>query len=108
MNLTIKLKKVRDALNNINVSVCHYDGADKSKDYIVWAESGEADSFHSDNRKDDQVITGTIDFFTKTEYSSVIDDIQEELNNANISFSLNSVQFEEETRFIHYEWIFEV
>lgn len=108
MNLTSKLKKVRDALNDINVSVYHYDGADKSKDYIVWAESGEGDSLSLDNRIDAQVITGTIDFFTKTEYSSVIDDIQEALDNANISFSLNSVQFEEETRQIHYEWIFEV
>lgn len=108
MNLTSKLKKIRDTLNKVNVDVYHYDASNKDTNYIVWAESGEAGSFHSDNSKSEQVITGTIDYFTKEEYSKIIDDIQNALNDANISFVLNSVQYEEETKLIHYEWVFEV
>lgn len=108
MSLIKKLEKIKDTLNTIDATVYHYKAFNQTKDYIVWAESGEADSFHGDNRKTEQVITGTIDFFTKTEYSTIIDDIQNALNNAEISFLLNSVQYEEETNIIHYEWTFEV
>lgn len=38
----------------------------------------------------------------------MVDKIQAALIAACISFSLNSVQLEEETGLIHYEWIWEV
>ena len=76
--------------------------------YIVWMEDGEGDSLHLNDKKNEQVITGTIDLFTKDEYDQLIDDIQNALSEADISFILNSVQYEEETEFIHYEWRFEI
>ena len=50
-----------------------------------------------------------MDFFTLDEYDAIIDEIQDSLEgNEGLSWNLNSVQYEEDTKFIHYEWIFEV
>lgn len=75
--------------------------------YIIWAEDEEATSINGNNAKLQQGIHGTIDYFTKTEYDSVVDSIQEGLEGLeNVGWRLNSTQFEEETNFIHHEWEF--
>lgn len=102
-----KLIKMRDILLQVTDSTYHYEALKKTDSYIVWAESGEGDSVHIDDVKDQQVIQGTIDYFTKAEYDSNIDLIQSTLNQNKISYILNSVQYEEETKYIHYEWIWE-
>lgn len=77
------------------------------KSYIVWAEDEEASALNADNLKQKQGIHGTIDYFTQTEYDPVVDEIQEGLNGLeNVSWRLNSVQYEDETTFIHHEWDF--
>ena len=76
--------------------------------YAVWAEDSEADSFHADGRKAEQVISGSLNYFTKREYDSVIDDIQDCLNTTCVGWALNSVQYEPDTGLIHYEWRWEV
>lgn len=103
-----KLLRVRDALLQVSVDVFHYNAFKKTDQYILWAESGEGDSFHADNRKQEQVIVGTIDYFTRTDFDPNLDAIQEALKSAEITFFLKSVQYEEETKYIHYEWEFEV
>ena len=85
----------------ITVSYTHLDVYKRQED-------GEGDSLHLNDKKNEQVITGTVDLFTKDEYDQLIDDIQNALSGADISFILNSVQYEEETEFIHYEWRFEI
>ena len=103
-----KLKKVKAALLKASENVFHYYAFKKSDQYIVWAENGEGDSLRANNRTEEQVIAGTIDYFTKTDFDPNIDVIQEALQSAEISFFLESVQYEEETGYIHYEWRFEV
>lgn len=103
-----KLYKVKNALLSVPCCLFHYFAAKKPDQYIVWAESGEASSMEADNRKQEQVISGTIDYFTKVDLDHNIDAIQDALRAAEISFSLESVQYEEETEYIHYEWSFEV
>ena len=103
-----KLLRVKEALLQVPAEVFHYDAFKKSDQYIIWAETGEGTSFHADNRKQEQVIVGTIDYFTKTDLDPNLDAIQEALKSAEISFFLESVQYEEETKYIHYEWKFEV
>ena len=77
-------------------------------EYIVWAEDNQADSVWADGRMQEQTIEGTIDYFTKTENDSNVQKIQNALNNGNISWRLNSVQYETETHYIHFEWTFQV
>lgn len=103
-----KIKQIRDALLTITDNVYHYEAMDRPDRYIVYAEESEGSSQESDNKKTEQSIQGTIDYFTKTEWDEFSDQIQTVLADAKISFYLNSVQFEEETGYTHYEWVWEV
>ena len=61
-------------------NVGHYEAMNKEDKYIVWAEDGEGDSVHGDGHKLEQVIQGTIDYFTKTDGDENIDKIQDALD----------------------------
>lgn len=103
-----KIFKVRDAMLRVTENVGHYEAMQKDDQYIVWAEDFETNSLHVDNEKKEQVIQGTIDYFTKEDGDKNVDKIQHELKTAKITYKLNSVQNEEETGYIHYEWIWEI
>lgn len=107
-SLIKKIQKIRDALNCVSADVYHYEAANKKDQYIVWSEDGEGNSLYADNGIDEQVITGTIDLFTKTEYDEIIDNIQNALEQNLISFQLYDVSYETDTEYIHYQWKFEV
>ena len=100
--------KIKEALLQVDVDVFHYYALHPSDRYVVWAEDGEGAELAADNQKVGQVLAGTIDLFTKTEQDPAIGEIQTALKHAEISYSLNSVQYEEETGYIHYEWRWEV
>ena len=104
-----KLEPIRDMLVGILPNATyHYFRNVKKKKYIIWAEDGEENSHHTDNRKQIQQVTGTIDLFTQDEFDPVVDQIQEGLNDLGIGWDLNSVQREDETNLIHSEWTFRV
>ena len=86
--------------------VSHYERL-KSDRYFVWREDG-ANDLESDNIHTERVMTGSTDLYTKVEFDSWIDDFERALNGHGIIWRLNSVQYEEDTRFIHYEWMWEV
>ena len=79
----------------------------KSDRYFVWQEDGEsvlaADDLHAEC-----AITGTTDLFTKQEFDPWVDAFGEALSSHGIAWSLSSVQYEDDTGFIHYEWSWEV
>ena len=54
------------------------------------------------------VISGTIDLFTKQEYDPWVQEITRALEDAEITCRIESIQYEDETGYIHYEWRFEV
>ena len=54
------------------------------------------------------VINGTIDLFTKQEYDPWVQEITRALEDAEITCRIESIQYEDETGYIHYEWHFEV
>ena len=99
---------VKEALLEVSEDVYHYEAHKKKDRYIVWAEDGEGSSVEADNRKANQSIQGTIDLYTRQDGDPLKEKIQEALNRKRISFYLNSVTYEEETEYIHYEWIWEV
>lgn len=92
----------------VSPNVGHYRALHETDSYLVWAEDGEGNSLCADNGKEIQVIQGTIDYFTKTESDPVVDRIQEALKQAGIPHKLSSVQYEDETGYKHWEWIWEV
>lgn len=102
------LQEIRDVLLTVGPPVFHYFASGQTSNYIVWAEDGEGISGHGDNKKTTQVISGTIDYFTKDEFDEIVEEIQNKLNSLNIAWRLNSVQTEEDTGYIHYEWAWEM
>ena len=110
MSLITKSQKVRDALNAIEGLKCYHlmKPASVTAPYAVWQEDGEGQSNYADNVKTDQVLQLTIDYYTKTEYDTMTDSIQSALNCEDISWILNSFQYEDETKLLHYEWLVKV
>ncbi len=102
------LQAIKNLLLTVTDNVYHYHAWEQPDKYIVWAEDSEGNSLHADNQKQVQVIQGTIDYFTKDEGDINVELIQKAMNDNEISCRLNSIQYEEGTDYIHYEWVFEV
>ena len=80
----------------------------KSERYFVWQEDGSAD-FIADNAHVEKAMTGTTDLFTKQEFDPWREQFEKSLDSApGIAWQLNSVQYEENTGFWHYEWVWSV
>lgn len=78
-------------------------------DYGVYAEDGE-DVFYDDNRHGERLTEGTIDWFTRSIDSGAKEAIEEYLDELRSSetfaWYLNSVEYENATRYLHFEWVF--
>ena len=75
--------------------------------YGVISIDGEADSYHGDNKKENQAPQGTVDLYTLNNDRSLMTQIQTTLNGFDgCAWYLNSVQYEDETRLLHWEWVF--
>ena len=107
-----KVKKIRDALTSIetNAPVYHYrkPADSEQKRYIIWAEDS-GDGFGANNRNAEMSVTGTIDLYTQIEFDMLIDQIAQALDaSVHVSFNLNSVDYDDESNLIHYEFLFTV
>jgi hypothetical protein len=108
------MKSINQLLRDFNseiteiddLKVYHYEAEDMDlAPYVVWTEQSEYDAFHSDNKKDEQVIPIIIDFYTQEEFDPFIDEIQECINGIeNASWRLSAVDYEDTTKLIHYQW----
>ena len=86
-----KLIPIRDMLVGIlPKATFHYFRNVQKNRYIIWAEDGEDNSHHADNRKQIQQVTGTIDLFTKNEFDPAVDQIQSGLDNLGVGWELSS------------------
>lgn len=104
MMLQQTLRKLYEPFLSIDCPVYHYYRAEAADKYIVWSETGEETSFNADNHKHEQQLTGVVDFYTLDEFDPIADEIQTVLNGEEVGWRLISVQWEEETGLIHYQW----
>lgn len=79
----------------------------QSERYFVWQEDG-ANDLEANNVHAEKSVTGTTDLFTKQEFDPWKEQFEAALDAAGIAWYLNSIQYEEDTGFLHYEWIWEV
>lgn len=80
----------------------------KSDRYFVWQEDSRND-FISGNRHAEKAVEGTTDLYTKQEFDPWANDFERALDaDGTIAWRLNSYQFEEETGFHHYEWVWQI
>lgn len=103
MNETIK-----DLLVKLTSAVYLYTAPGNTKPpYVVYGVDG-ANDLSAGNAHAERADQGTIDLFTKDPADSLITGIPSALDAEGVSYYLESVQYEEETGLIHYEWIWEV
>lgn len=81
----------------------------KSNRYFVWQEDSRSD-FEADDRHGEKAVEGTTDLYTKQEFDPWAAAFEAALDaDGVIAWYLNSVpQYEEETGFHHYEWVWQV
>lgn len=104
----MNLLDLKDILLTIGPPVYHYHASNQTGNFIVWGEDSEGDSIYADDHKIDHAIQGTIDYFTTAEFDPVVKKIEDTLTSAEIVWRLNSVQRENDTGYIHHEWVWEV
>ena len=113
MTLQQKLERIGTALvAAVGDNVYHYWRPNMQPPFCVWAEDGERDSLDADNQKAEQAIVGYVDYYTKTEYDSALDTVQDVLHGLAavmpFGWRLDSVQYEDDTNLIHYQWVWSV
>lgn len=80
----------------------------KSDRYFVWQEDSRNDLVLGD-RHAEKAVEGTTDLYTKQEFDPWADEFEAALDaDGCIAWRLNSYQYEEETGFHHYEWVWQV
>ena len=104
MNLT-RLKTLHDAMP---VTMHHYGAHEPKAPYGVWAEDADV-SPSADNVNSTQILSGTTDYFTKTENDANVGAIEAVFAGASawIAAQLSSIQYEDDTGLLHYEWTWE-
>lgn len=81
-------------------------------DYGTFAESDES-RFRANNRHAEQLTIAYVNLFTRDDTGAVKEPVEDFFrsieNGGKVTFSwyLSTVQFEEETGYIHYEWLVE-
>lgn len=99
------MDRLKQALNNTGYLFAHHAWDAKPQgDYGVYAED-EGDDLIADNRHIERGTRGYIDYFTRDDTSVPRTTIESALNEV-CSFSLESIQFEDDTGYIHYGWVF--
>lgn len=79
----------------------------QSDRYFVWQEDSRNDLVVGD-RHAEKAVEGTTDLYTKQEFDPWADEFEEELDaDGCIAWRLNSYQYEAETGFHHYEWVWQ-
>lgn len=102
------LSKIGEALKKVGVPVSRYFAIKQPKQYIVWGEDSQGGSAWSNNKMTEQAIEGTVHYFTKKENDLNCVAIQRALSGIDLSYRLNSVQYEKDTKYIHYEWVWDM
>lgn len=103
----LTLERLRGALAACGERVYRYAAApNTAPPYLVWGEDGDND-LSADDRHAERCWTGTVDLYTRTEDDPLTRAVPAALEGVGAAWSLNSVQYEEDTGLIHYEWVWE-
>ncbi len=102
------LNELKAALTATGYKFAHF-GWSKAPagDYGVYAEDGE-NVLTANDKHLETALQGSVDYFTRDDTDTPRTTIEAALNSIVCSWYLNSIQFEDDSGYIHYEWIFEV
>lgn len=102
------MDELKTALDNTGLKFAHFGWSRApSGDYGVYAEDS-ANDLIANGKHAEKVLQGTVDYFTRDDSGTPKRTVEAALDSIPIAWFLSSIQFEEDTGFIHYEWVFEV
>lgn len=102
------MDELKTALTGTGYKFAHYGWSRApTGDYGVYSEDG-ANDLIAGNVHAEKVLQGTVDYFTRDDSGEPKQVIEAALDSVPVAYYLNSIQFESDTGFIHYEWVFEV
>ena len=82
-----------------------------SGDYGIYGEDG-GNQFDSNDGYAERAMTGSVDWYTRSDNEQGKDQIEtlfKSLQTTNtFAWYLNTIQYEDSTHFLHYEWVVEV
>ena len=89
---------------------CAEDGWTKRPDppYIVYALDGQAAANVGDDDVKDTALSGTVDLFTLDNVPTLSWKVRNALRSSGVSWWLNSIQYEDDTRLHHIASAFEI
>lgn len=99
-------EKIVEAHRRVTNECSHNIKLDSER-YFVWQEDG-ANDLLAGNRHTEKSVTGTTDLFTKLEFDPWKELFERSMTKLGIAWYLNSVQYEEDTGFTHFEWVWNV
>ena len=101
---------LKTALENTGLPFAHYawskDAPAAKADHGVWAEDGD-NTLYANGKHAERAIQGAVDYFTRSDDGAAKRLIEAALDSIDIAWYLNSIQYEEDTGYLHYEWVFE-
>lgn len=101
------MPKLLDLLKDTGIPFTMYMWESKpTAPYGLLTIEGGADSTAGDDQIINQGIRGSIDLFAPDPGTTWPTQVQDAIN-GHVAWRLNSVQFEADTRLVHYEWLFE-
>ena len=95
------------ALTATNYPCAHFAWARApAGDYIVYGEDG-LNRLAGDDRSAEKALVVYVDLFTRDDSETPRETVENALDGIAVAWYLNTVQYEEDTRYIHYEWVVE-
>ncbi|MCD7730464.1 MAG: hypothetical protein LUI05_03085 [Oscillospiraceae bacterium] len=85
------------------VKVYHNLATKIADNYVVWYEVGR-DTLRADNGAAEYAYIVGVDYYTKSEYSTTPDEIEELFAAGEVAYSDVTIIFEEDTGFTHFAW----
>ena len=107
----MSLATLKAALESTGLPFAHFawakDARERQRDHGTWAEDDEL-ALRANNRPVERVWQGMIHWFTRLDTGAGKKAIEAALDAASIPYRFDGVDYEEDTGFLHYVWIFEV
>lgn len=75
-----------------------------NSDYGTYSLGGQAQLSAGKDANAEQMLEGYVDYFCSSDALTAKESIETALTSLGIWWRLNSVQYEEDTGYIHYEW----
>ena len=109
--MTMPMTEIKTALDATGLPFAHFawqkNAVEARTDHGVYAEDDEL-ALYANNGQVERILQGTIDYYTRDDTGGPKATIETQLDAAGIMYRIESIEFEQDTGFIHYEWIFEV